>query len=109
MLGGLWEFPGGKCEAGESPAEACVREIREELGIDVAVEAPVAVVDHAYSHFRITMHAFRCRWLSGEPATETGEPWRWVSARELDDYAFPKANRRVIDALQEEARAPRLF
>ncbi|WP_412063148.1 A/G-specific adenine glycosylase [Rubrivirga sp. IMCC45206] len=109
MLGGLWEFPGGKVEAGESIEEACSREIAEELGIRVEVGRPVAIVDHAYSHFQITMHALRCTHLSGEPSTETGEPWAWVSVADLDDYAFPRANRHVIEALREEARAPRLL
>ena len=109
MLGGLWEFPGGKAEPGEGLEAACAREIREEVGLEVEVGAPVARVDHAYSHFRITMHAFRCRVLSGEPRTSTGEPWAWVPPEGLDGYAFPRANRRVIEALQEEARQPRLL
>ena len=109
MLGGLWEFPGGKQEPGETLEATCAREIREEVGLEVTVEAPVARVEHAYSHFRITMHAFRCRYHGGEPATETGEPWAWVPVASLGDYAFPRANRRVIEALQAERRAPGLF
>lgn len=109
MLGGLWEFPGGKAEAGETPEDACVRELREELGIEVTVESPIALVDHAYSHFKITMHAFRCRLVGGEPKSETGEPIEWAEVESLDDYAFPRANRRVIETLQAERQAPRLF
>ncbi|MEM6289302.1 MAG: A/G-specific adenine glycosylase [Bacteroidota bacterium] len=109
LLGGLWEFPGGKQEPGETIEDTCHREIQEELGLDVHVGPLVARVEHAYSHFRITMHAFRCRHRGGEPVSESGEPVVWVRPQDLDDYAFPRANRRVIEALQDEARAPRLF
>ena len=109
MLGGLWEFPGGKREPGEPLAEACRRELREELGVEVEVGAEIARVEHAYSHFRITLHAFRCRLLAGEPATATGEPLAWATPADLDALAFPRANRRVIEAIQAEARAPRLL
>lgn len=109
MLGGLWEFPGGKVEAGETPAEACARELREELGIDVAVGAAVATVDHTYSHLRVRIHAFRCRVTSGTPRTVTGEPMRWLAPGEMDAVAVPRASRKIIEAAQAEARAPRLF
>jgi A/G-specific adenine glycosylase len=99
LLGGLWEFPGGKCLEGEAPAQACSREIREELGIAVSVHEGFPIIRHAYSHFRIRLHAFSCRLVSGTPVSASGEAWKWVSPADLDAYAFPRANRRLIDAL----------
>jgi A/G-specific adenine glycosylase len=97
LLGGLWEFPGGKVEEGETPVEAVVREIREELGIRVSVGDPIAAVRHAYSHFRITLHAFHCRHVRGTP--KTVQPYRWIVPDELHHYAFPTANRKIIREL----------
>ncbi len=109
MLGGLWEFPGGKVEPGETPAEACARELREELGIEVEVGREVGVVDHTYSHLRVRLHAFRCRITAGTPQTVTGEPMRWLGPDEFDAVAVPRASRKVIEAARDDARAPRLF
>ncbi len=102
LLGGLWEFPGGHQEKGESLAHCVQREVREELGITVKVEEEFAVVDHAYSHFRITLHAFHCRWRRGCPRAIGCAEWKWVSLRELARYAFPAANRKVIEQLKSK-------
>ena len=109
LLGGLWEFPGGKQEDGESMETACRREVREELGIEVAVEEAFYTLSHAYSHFKITLHAFRCRIEDGTPEAREDQPFQWVGLDELDDYAFPRANRRLIEELERRQTEPSLF
>jgi len=102
MLGGMWEFPGGRCEPGESLAECLQREIREELGLDIRVGEQLATAQHAYSHFRITLHAFHCCPVSGEPQALGCAQWRWARLSELPDFPFAVADRRIIAALQSE-------
>lgn len=104
LLGNLWEFPGGKREPGESLEACCRREVWEEMDIDVDVTAPFMTVEHGYSHFSITLHAFYCRYLAGTPAPKTATDCRWVTVAELSHYAFPKANKVLIEALQAQAR-----
>lgn len=101
LLGGLWEFPGGKVEPGETIAECIAREIREELGIEIAVGDHLISVDHAYSHFRVTLEVHDCRHLSGEPQPIECDEVRWVTLAEIDQYPFPKANVQIIEALRQ--------
>lgn len=100
MLGGLWEFPGGKKEPNETLKETVARELKEELGIDVEVYNKMKVLKHAYSHFKITMHAYWCTIQNGNPIPYASEKIAWVSMKEIDRYPFPKANISVIDELK---------
>ncbi len=99
LLGGLWEFPGGKIAEGESAVEAVRREIREEVGIEVAVGDRLVTVRHAYSHFRITMQVFACEHTSGRARPIACQKVRWVWPSQLKRYAFPKANHAVLELL----------
>lgn len=99
LLGGLWEFPGGKLKEGENPSQAAAREILEELNVTATVGELIRTVRHAYSHFRITLHAFHCRYVKGP--LKTTNPYRWLSPDELSHYAFPSANRKIIAMLEK--------
>jgi A/G-specific adenine glycosylase len=100
LLGGLYEFPGGKVETGESLAAACAREVLEETGLSVEVVELFRSVDHAYTHFSITLHVFHARVRAGRLRASGVEALRFVPVAELDRLAFPRANRRVLDDLK---------
>jgi A/G-specific adenine glycosylase len=100
LLANLWEFPGGKCEASESLVACVAREIHEETGLTVSVGAKIVTVKHAYTHFKITLHAFECQYVSGEALPKASQEIRWITIDALDTYAFPKANLKVIAALK---------
>lgn len=104
MLGGLWEFPGGKVEPGETPREALHRELWEEVGLRVRVERALPTVDHAYSHLRVTLHPFVCSPLESDPRVGEGHPTHWIRVDELPDYPMPRANRKVIEGMEWENR-----
>jgi len=103
LLGGLWEFPGGKIEAGETPERALRREIYEELALEVAVGKKLMEIEHGYTHYSITLHVYHCHYVRGTPQARGCQAWKWVQKHELKKFAFPTVNRKIIDALLQEA------
>ncbi len=101
LLGGLWEFPGGKIEPNEAVEDCVKREIQEELDIEIQVNDRLITVNHAYSHFKVTLNVFNCTHLSGEPKPIECDEIKWVTLDEIDSYPFPKANGQIIDAIRE--------
>ncbi len=104
LLGGLWEFPGGKLESGESAAAAVKRELWEEVGVEVRVGALIDRVDHAYSHFRVTLHFHEAEYLSGRARPRVASEVRWVEPETLGEYAFPAASRAIVDRVRSTGR-----
>jgi A/G-specific adenine glycosylase len=101
LLGGLWEFPGGKQEEGEAITATIARELAEELAIRVEVGEELIQLEHAYSHKRLRFVVHLCRWLAGEPQPLACQQVRWVEPADLDAYPFPAANTRIIAALRQ--------
>lgn len=106
MLGGLWEFPGGKQEPGEGLEETVIREVLEEVDLVVRVTGTLCSVEHAYSHFSISLTAFTCVVVSGRPRAISADVVRWVPACELRDLPFPRANQRILDAMGRDGLLP---
>ena len=102
-MAGLWEFPGGKVEAGETPEAALIRELGEELGIDTAESclAPLSFASHAYDDFHLRMLGSVCRQWKGQPQPMEGGDLAWVRAARLRDYEMPAADLPLIPAIQD--------
>jgi 8-oxo-dGTP diphosphatase len=102
-MAGLWEFPGGKIEPGETPEAALIRELAEELGIDTKTSclAPLTFASHAYESFHLLMPLYVCRRWSGTPIAREGQELAWVRPARLGDYPMPPADKPLIAMLQD--------
>jgi len=96
LLGGMWEFPGGKRRPGEALPACLHREIEEELSIEIQIGELLCVVEHTFTHFFMTLYAYECQWIGGEPQCLDCSDLRWVTLDELGAYAFPVADQRII-------------
>jgi A/G-specific adenine glycosylase len=99
LLGGLWEFPGGKLESGETLSDGLRREITEELGVDIIVGDALGVYRHAYTHFKVILHAFRCFLVSGEPQPRVASQLCWTQPAQLPDFPMGKIDRQIANHL----------
>ncbi len=100
LLGGMWEFPGGKQETGETLEECICREIREELGITIRAVRPFGVYKHAYTHFKVTLHAFCCEQLEGDPQPLAADELGWFTREEMQDLPMGKIDRMIAQKLK---------
>lgn len=98
--GGLWEFPGGKVETGESVEHALARELDEELGIEVGEVRPLMTINHDYLDKFVCLDVWWVECFSGEPEGREGQLIRWVAVADLMNYAFPPANQPIVEAIQ---------
>jgi A/G-specific adenine glycosylase len=97
LLAGLWEFPGGKVELGESLTAALRREVREELGVEIADIRRLTTVQHAYTRFQVTLHAFACK--ISDPNFKTGQRRSWVTPTSIRKYPLPSGSVKIVDFL----------
>ena len=99
-LGGLWEFPGGKQDPGESAEDCLKRELLEELGIEVEIKDLIETIDHEYPEKAVRLKFFRCLWVANEPKALGCEDFAWIGREQLASYSFPAADAQLLQKLQ---------
>ena len=104
LLGGMWEFPGGRVKQGENVAHVCKRRIKERINLDVEIDGFLTRIDHAYTHFKIIVDAFECRFDAGTILLNGPLDYRWISASEIDNFPFHAAHHKIISLLKEKAK-----
>jgi A/G-specific adenine glycosylase len=101
LLGGLWEFPGGKIKPRENAKAACIREIKEEVNLAVRVDSHLCRIHHAYTHFKIRMEVFCCQYVAGRVNLRGPVDHRWIKLDQLEKYPLPKANHKFLSQLKD--------
>lgn len=100
LLGGMWEFPGGRIRSRETAGQACLRTIKEKLNLEVTLAGELTQVRHAYSHFKIVVHVFRCAYQAGTICLNGPAEYRWISIAEIDQFPFHGVNHKIIPLLE---------
>lgn len=106
LLGGLWEFPGGRVKPGESAEQACIRKVKEKMNLDVKVTGFLTRIHHAYTHFKIMMDVFDCGFQPGRLTLNGPADYRWITVSEIDHFPFHAANHKFIPLLKEKLILP---
>ena len=106
LMGGLWEFPGGKMESGETEEKCLRREIKEELGLSIRIGKKIMTHRHSYTRFRVTLNVFNCHIHSGTLSPSACDEWKWVNPEELNQFPFPAANVKIIKLLNKHPLKP---
>ncbi len=101
MLGGLWELPGGKRESGESLKNSLIREIKEELSVDIKVDKKIGVIQHSYSHMKIKLHGYYCRVKSGKIKLNSSDELEWIDFSDINKYSFPIASHKLFKEMEK--------
>ena len=99
VLAGYWEFPGGKCNPNEAPADCACREVTEELGIGVRAVVELHVIEHRYPHALVRLHPFVCEWTGGQVQLLAVDDAKWIDPAEAVNYRFPEANVELVNAV----------